>query len=122
MDEIEAAVLTQQGFKDIEDGVIEDEEMLLIMRSIQSAEALERPYRTEDELAQLLEWYQQVKTDELLISMTLKGHLFFVGFNEDDKPVFSAAPQGLALYKAQAEEVGADIPEWMNEHLPSLDD
>lgn len=121
-DEILLQRLTPQGFEDIENGAVEDDEMLLVLRAMQSAEALELPYRDEEELGRLLDWYYQVQTDQLLIEMMLRGDLFFVGFDENGDKLFTNSPQGLGRVKAEAERRGEPLPEWMSEaELPSLD-
>lgn len=120
MDEITAIKLTPIGLADMEAGRIDDDEELLIMRALQSAEALEYPPREEEELEALLEWYETVQADYLLAKMMLEGNLFFARM-EDGEPVWTSSPQGRALAVRTMREAGEEIPAWAEEDLPALD-
>lgn len=119
MDEDMRPALTAQGFKDLEEGNVDDEEHLFVLRCIQSAEALELPYRTEGELADMLAWYQQVQTDFMLIEMLMRGDLYIVEGSEGEY-TWKATPQGMQKAVETARALGEEIPEWI-EDLPSLD-
>lgn len=112
MDEDIRPALTAQGLQDLENGTVLDDEETFVMRCIQSAEALERPYRTEEELQELLEWYQGVQADFLLAKMVVKGNIFLVEMT-DDGPTYTSSPQG--------RKIAADLGLADAEELPALD-
>lgn len=119
-DEIREHRLTPQGLQAIEDGSIKDDEMLFFMRCIQSAEALELPDRTEEELQEFMDWYHQVQTDFMLIEMIIRGDIFIKEKVAPGEFTFAASPQGTTRAIEEARRRGEEIPDWA-EQLPSLD-
>lgn len=117
MDEIKLYHLTPEQFAEIEEE--SDEETLFLLRCIQSSEALELGGRSEEELADLLEWYQQVQTDFMLIEMLMRGDIY-IGHGSNGEYGFSITPQGAARARATAQARGEEVPDWA-EQLPSLD-
>lgn len=96
-----------------------NEIQLMMLRYIQACEALELPPPNEEDLLPLVEWLEQHECDRMLIDMTKRGDLFYIG-HKDGEPTFKATHQGLEKLRRDADLYGREIPEWMEE-LPSVD-
>lgn len=112
-------VLKTEGFNDLLTGNTEgrSEMQILLMRAIQSWEALEQGAIPEDVLEQLSEWYTQHIVDAYLLKMFLRGDLYFTGFTGlyDDELSFVISPQGLKKVRDDAIAKGDEVPDWVAE-------
>lgn len=120
-DERNGWVLKPEGFDDLLTGNTEglSEMQILLMRAIQSWEALELGAIPEDILEHLGEWYTQHIVDAHLLEMFLRGDLYFQGFtgNYDDELAFSVSPQGLKRVRDDAIAKGDEVPDWVSEQF-----
>jgi hypothetical protein len=76
---------------------LSDEEALLF-RMMQGGEYLEFDV-TEADMEKVIEWYGQHQADVTLLSLMLKGEIFWAGFDEDGENRFTLSPQGRSRFQ-----------------------
>lgn len=97
MDEELAYSLTPEAFDALhgEQNSPLDEEEILLLRAVESWEALELGPITEEELVGLMTWYQQHLVDAELLKLFLRGDLHFAGMGDHPSEVsFALSYQG----------------------------
>ena len=109
--------LTPDGYDAVTEGGDLDDDEIFFARVLQSYEALEMGGATEDELVEIVRWYEQALADQSLIEMVMKG-LLYVYLN-DGEVTFKATLLGQELGKDYARTHGFDLPD--ADDLPSLD-
>ena len=112
MDEVDSAALTPEGFEKLISGDVEDlsDEMLLVLRGVQSYEAMELD-APEDHLERIYEWGTQTLSQMAALRMVLRGELY-VFWKEDENDIcFKLAPPGLEVAQALGFEGVPQLPD-----------
>lgn len=115
MDELTDFVnLSPEAFELLLNNETEDlePEMLIILRAIQSYEAMDQDAAPEEHLAQIYKWFEETLSQKAAVDMVLRGELYVVWKPEEEDVAFRLTPEGAKRAAALGLGDERELPEW----------